>query len=84
MDEQSAEALGAALAALDTASEPYGVGHYPNFVEEPANVRGFFDAETWARLREVKARYDAADMFRANHHIAPAAAATAMIERRAA
>jgi hypothetical protein len=74
MDEASGAALEAALAGLYAASAPYAAGHYPNFVEEPADVRGFFDAETWARLQRVKAEYDAADMFRANHHIPPATA----------
>ncbi|HEX8087088.1 MAG TPA: FAD-binding oxidoreductase [Solirubrobacteraceae bacterium] len=75
MDEESGALLGASLAALHRAAEPYGVGDYPNFVEEPANVRGFFDAETWERLRWVKAVYDPTDMFRANHHVPPAVAA---------
>jgi FAD/FMN-containing dehydrogenase len=81
MDEDSAATLTAALAALHTASAPYDAGDYPNFVEEPANVRGFFDEETWARLQAAKAAYDPRDMFRANHHIAPATAEEA---RRAA
>ena len=58
---------------MHAAVDPYGVGHYPNFVEEPADVRGFFDEETWVRLRRVKAAYDPADMFRGNHHVPPAA-----------
>ena len=73
MDEESSATLAAMLAALYEASAPYDAGDYPNFVEEPADVRGFFDEETWARLRRVKAEYDPADMFRANHHIPPAA-----------
>jgi FAD/FMN-containing dehydrogenase len=55
-------------------------GDYPNFVEQPADASAFFDDATWARLREVKARYDAQDLFKGNHHIPPAAAAV----RRAA
>ena len=75
MDEDSAATIAAALAALHAATAPYAAGDYPNFVEEPADVRGFFDEETWARLRRVKAQYDPRDMFRANHHVPPAEAA---------
>ena len=32
----------------------------------------FFDADTWARLRQVKALYDPSDLFKGNHHIPPA------------
>jgi len=32
----------------------------------------FFDADTWARLRQVKALYDPSDLFQGNHHIPPA------------
>ena len=33
--------------------DPYRVGKYPNFVEEPARPQ-FFDDQTWARLRQIK------------------------------
>jgi FAD/FMN-containing dehydrogenase len=72
VDEDSAATIAAVLAALGAASAPYGVGHYPNFVEEPADVSSFFDGATWSRLREVKAQYDPADLFRGNHHVPPA------------
>jgi FAD/FMN-containing dehydrogenase len=55
------------LDALDAAVRR--VGEYPNFVEHPADAARFFDAETWARLRRVKAAYDPQDLFKANHHI---------------
>jgi hypothetical protein len=42
------------------------------FVEEPADASGFFDADTWACLRLVKALYDPSDLFKGNHHIPPA------------
>ena len=38
----------------------HAAGVYPNFVEQPADAAGFFDAETWARLRAAKALYDPA------------------------
>jgi hypothetical protein len=50
----------------------YRVGHYPNFVEEPADASAFFDPDTWTRLREVKALYDPQDLFKGNHHVPPA------------
>jgi hypothetical protein len=65
-------AVGADLARLGAAVAPFGVGRYPNFVEEPADASGFFDAATWARLRQVKALYDPRDVFKGNHHIPPA------------
>jgi FAD/FMN-containing dehydrogenase len=41
-------------------------------VEEPADASEFFDAMTWARLRQIKARYDPDDVFKGNHHVPPA------------
>jgi hypothetical protein len=71
-DEPSAAAIGATLEAVDDALRPYHVGYYPNFVEHPADASMFFDAETWTRLREIKALYDPEDLFKGNHHIPPA------------
>ena len=74
VDDASAAALEASLAAVHAAVDRYGVGDYPNFVEEPADASAFFDAATWARLREVKALYDPTDLFKGNHHVPPAQA----------
>ena len=71
-DEASAAATEATLEELEGALQPYRAGHYPNFVEEPADASAFFDPDTWARLREVKALYDADDLFKGNHHVPPA------------
>jgi FAD/FMN-containing dehydrogenase len=71
-DEAAAATARTYLDAIDRAVLPYRAGDYPNFVMEPADASGFFDAETWARLREVKALYDPADLFEGNHHIPPA------------
>jgi FAD binding domain-containing protein len=79
VDEDSGGVIRAALNALHTSTAPYDAGYYPNFVEEPADARGFFDDETWARMQRVKALHDPGDMFRGNHHV-PADAS----ERRAA
>jgi hypothetical protein len=40
--------------------------------EEPTDTSAFFDPETWARPRQVKALYDPQDLFKGNHHIPPA------------
>jgi hypothetical protein len=73
VDEPSTRAAEASLAAVQDGLRPYRVGDYPNFVEEPADASGFFDAATWARLRDVKALYDHRDLFKGNHHVPPAA-----------
>ena len=64
--------VNAAVADVENAVLPHRAGHYPNFVEKPADASAFFAPEAWARLREIKARYDGDDLFRGNHHI-PAA-----------
>jgi FAD/FMN-containing dehydrogenase len=71
-DETSAATARTYLAAVDRAVAPYRSGDYPNFVMRPADASRFFDADTWARLRQVKATYDPSDVFLGNHHIAPA------------
>jgi hypothetical protein len=65
-------AVRAGIDALSATLAPHYAGDYPNFVEEPADASAFFDAETWARLRRAKTRYDGDDLFRGNHHIPPA------------
>ena len=72
-DQQPAAAVEASLEAVEGALIRHRAGFYPNFVEEPVDASAFFDAATWARLREVKALYDPEDMFRGNHHVPPAA-----------
>jgi hypothetical protein len=71
-DEAAAATARTYLAAVDQAVRPYRAGDYPNFVMEPTDASRFFDAETWGRLRQIKALYDPSDMFEGNHHIAPA------------
>ena len=71
-DEPSDAAVRSALADIDAALLPHRAGSYPNFVEVPADASAFFDADTWARLRLVKALYDPTDLFQGNHHIPPA------------
>jgi FAD/FMN-containing dehydrogenase len=51
-----------------------GAATYLNFMgaEDAGAVRGAYPAPTYARLRELKRRYDPDNVFRANHNIAPA------------
>ena len=71
-NEESEATVRAYLESLDRAVDPYRVGDYANFVMEPTDASRFFDPDTWARLRQVKAAYDPGDLFRGNHHIPPA------------
>ena len=71
-DQASAATARAYLESVERAVLPYRTGDYPNFVEEPSDASAFFDADTWARLRQVKALYDPTDLFKGNHHIPPA------------
>jgi FAD/FMN-containing dehydrogenase len=70
--DESAAAVDAAIQSVKRALEQHRAGDYPNFVEEPTDASSFFDEETWARLREVKALYDPTDVFKGNHHVPPA------------
>ena len=51
-----------------------GAATYVNFMgaEGTDAVRGAYPAATYARLRELKRRYDPDNVFRANHNIRPA------------
>ena len=70
--EDAGRAVSSQLETLSSVAAAHRAGDYPNFVEEPADASAFFDAETWARLRQVKALYDPEDLFQGNHHIPPA------------
>jgi FAD binding domain/Berberine and berberine like len=72
MAEGMAEAVGAHIERVKEAMAPWRGGVYLNFSEMPGDTADGFDAATYARLREVKARYDADDLFRSNHPIEPA------------
>ena len=52
---------------------PEGNGVYVNFLqnEEPERINDAYPAETLLRLREVKTKYDPANMFRFNQNIQP-------------
>jgi FAD/FMN-containing dehydrogenase len=57
-----------------TAMWPHGDGVYVNFLgnEGEARVREAYSAATYARLAEVKAKYDPTNFFRLNQNIKPA------------
>ncbi|HEY2637047.1 MAG TPA: FAD-binding oxidoreductase [Solirubrobacteraceae bacterium] len=67
------EAVEHHVSLVQTAVEPWSTGRgYLNFVEEPTDAATLFERQAYARLREVKARYDASDVVRSNHPVAPA------------
>jgi FAD/FMN-containing dehydrogenase len=72
-DGESARAVRASLDDVQGAAFAHRAGDYPNFVEEPADARAFWDEDTWAELRRVKSAYDPEDRFLGNHRIPPAA-----------
>ena len=58
------------LAGMDRAMEPFGgARRYLNFTEKPADAAEFYEKDTLARLRQVKAAVDPDGMFRSNHPI---------------
>jgi FAD/FMN-containing dehydrogenase len=71
-DQTAAATARTYLDSVERAVLPYRTGDYPNFVMQPVDASSFFDADTWARLRQVKALYDPSDLFKGNHHIPPA------------
>ena len=70
-EEASATAVLRDLEALHAALAPWDAGaRYLNFTESPVDARVLFPERSYARLCEVKARYDPSGLFRANHRIA--------------
>ena len=64
-----------AWASQALAELPGTGGAYVNFLglEGPARLRAAYPGETWARLQQVKRRYDPENLFRLNQNIPPAA-----------
>lgn len=58
-----------AIERVEHLTTPWRAGDYPNFIEKPTDASRFFDEPTWERLRQVKAQYDPAGLFRGNHAI---------------
>jgi FAD/FMN-containing dehydrogenase len=70
MGPESAPVVHADAARLSDAMAPYDSGRaYLNFVEERIDTSRAFDAESWRRLRQVKADVDPDGLFLANHEI---------------
>jgi FAD/FMN-containing dehydrogenase len=65
-------------AAFHAELAPDGGATYVNFMglEGPDAVRAAYPASSYARLRELKRRYDPDNVFRANHNIPPAVTAS--------
>ena len=65
VDEASAIAVRTHLDQIVDAFEPYDCGRtYTNFVDHPTATSEAFDAETYARLRALKAELDPENVFR--------------------
>jgi Berberine and berberine like len=69
MADGMAEAIVAHIERVQEVMAPWSAGVYLNFSEMPSTAADAFDDATYARLREVKARYDAGDLFRSNHPV---------------
>jgi FAD/FMN-containing dehydrogenase len=66
----------AIVAAVDRIEEVFAVcrcGRYFNFTERRVDASALFPADALARLRRVKAEYDPANLFRANHPLSEGA-----------
>jgi hypothetical protein len=72
MAEGMAEPIAAHMVRVKQAMAPWRSGAFLNFWETPGPAADGFDDATNARLSEVKARYDAGDLFRSNHPVEPA------------
>ena len=71
-DEAGEEATRASLHGVTDSLRPHRSGSYLNFEEDPADASSFYPADTYRRLRAVKADVDPDELFRANHAIPPA------------
>ena len=70
MDEQVGRAVATAADALAAALAPWGRGRrYLNFAEARTASATAFDEDAHVRLLEIRARYDAGALMRANHAI---------------
>jgi FAD binding domain len=73
MGPGAGEAIGAHLERVRETMAPWSAGVYLNFCETVGGAAPrAFDEATYARLRELKARYDGGDLFRSNHPVEPA------------
>lgn len=73
LDEPARPVVRRQLDAIADAFAPYDNGRqYLNFTEDHTDPSRFYKRDVYRRLREVKARVDPDELFRANHPIAPA------------
>jgi FAD/FMN-containing dehydrogenase len=73
MTPEMHDAAVAAVRGVQRALEPWSTHNYFNFSEMAGGGEEQFDSDTYALLQEVKDRYDADELFVANHPIKPAA-----------
>jgi Berberine and berberine like len=70
---ESRTAVECHVTAVKRALEPWDAGRtYLNFAESRSDGRTIWGPDAYARLRRVKARWDAGDLFRSNHPVSPA------------
>ena len=75
MTPELGEAIRAGVGALLDALAPWAAGTtYLDFTERREDARAFYAPATSQRLREVKAQFDAGELFPANHPMPPASA----------
>jgi Berberine and berberine like len=73
MGPEMGQAIGAHIERVTERMAPWSGGAYLNFCERKGGgAARAFDAASLARLRDVKARYDAGNLFRSNHPLEPA------------
>jgi FAD/FMN-containing dehydrogenase len=73
-DEGETDTHDAWVAGMADALGSDGAGGYVGFLgeEDEGTIRAAYPGPTWDRLREIKRRYDPANLFRLNHNIRPA------------
>lgn len=71
-DANVAKAVHASIRNVQQAMTPWSAaGCYVNFAEQTKPGRTLFGAAAYERLQEIKHRYDADDLIRANHPVEP-------------
>jgi UDP-N-acetylenolpyruvoylglucosamine reductase len=69
MDAAVAAALHERGEQIQSALAEYDRGRYLNFTEQPTDTRVAYSEAAYTRLQEAKAKWDAEDLFSANHPI---------------